>query len=207
MVAVLTYVKKDFLDLPFSLFDIPGYTDRVLDRYLVIFNNSSEEKMSMLLRQNTDSSIMGSSFNEFKRQASFFLRDKIKTARLKLTDVTPAQLYVIYRLLPLIKLPPLFSSFLLFFFSHFCSFVLWSSVVYLMITSSSSCFFFLGSIIFFFMWMCGTDSSIIESSLSIFLPCYVMFLVPLLCILIEKKGHSNRLFLFFQLFSSGKRKT
>ncbi|KAK4783300.1 hypothetical protein SAY86_007674 [Trapa natans] len=48
--------------------------------------------MSMLLRQNMDNSIMGSSFNEFKRQASFFLRDKIKTARLKLTDVTPAQL-------------------------------------------------------------------------------------------------------------------
>ncbi|XP_021910243.1 clathrin interactor 1-like [Carica papaya] len=31
-------------------------------------------------------------FNEFKRQASFFLKEKIKTARLVLTDVTPAQL-------------------------------------------------------------------------------------------------------------------
>ncbi|KAM7460295.1 hypothetical protein LguiB_036343 [Lonicera macranthoides] len=32
------------------------------------------------------------SFHEFKRQASFFFKDKIKTARLVLTDVTPAQL-------------------------------------------------------------------------------------------------------------------
>lgn len=31
-------------------------------------------------------------FNEFKKQASFFLKEKIKTARLALTDVTPAQL-------------------------------------------------------------------------------------------------------------------
>ncbi|XP_065872324.1 ENTH domain-containing protein C794.11c-like [Euphorbia lathyris] len=30
--------------------------------------------------------------NELKRQASFFFKDKIKTARLALTDVTPAQL-------------------------------------------------------------------------------------------------------------------
>lgn len=30
--------------------------------------------------------------HEFKKQASFFLREKIKTARLALTDVTPAQL-------------------------------------------------------------------------------------------------------------------
>lgn len=34
------------------------------------------------------------SFHEIKKQASFFLREKIKTARLALTDVTPAQLYV-----------------------------------------------------------------------------------------------------------------
>ncbi|CDP09047.1 unnamed protein product [Coffea canephora] len=48
------------------------------------------------------SSILGSNggnmgspfFNEFKKQASFFLKEKIKTARLALTDVTPAQLLV-----------------------------------------------------------------------------------------------------------------
>lgn len=33
-----------------------------------------------------------SSFHEFKKQASFFFKEKIKTARLALTDVTPAQL-------------------------------------------------------------------------------------------------------------------
>ncbi|KAK7262456.1 hypothetical protein RJT34_30029 [Clitoria ternatea] len=33
-------------------------------------------------------------FHEFKKQASFFLKEKIKTARLALTDVTPAQLMV-----------------------------------------------------------------------------------------------------------------
>jgi epsin len=32
------------------------------------------------------------SFHEFKKQASFFLKEKIKTARLALTDVTPAEL-------------------------------------------------------------------------------------------------------------------
>ncbi|XP_057789102.1 ENTH domain-containing protein C794.11c-like [Salvia miltiorrhiza] len=35
---------------------------------------------------------MGSLMEDFKRQASFFLREKIKRARLVLTDVTPAQL-------------------------------------------------------------------------------------------------------------------
>ncbi|XP_076911225.1 ENTH domain-containing protein C794.11c-like isoform X2 [Bidens hawaiensis] len=35
-----------------------------------------------------------SSFHIFKKQASFFLKEKIKTARLALTDVTPAQLMV-----------------------------------------------------------------------------------------------------------------
>ncbi|XP_076931615.1 ENTH domain-containing protein C794.11c-like [Bidens hawaiensis] len=35
-----------------------------------------------------------SSFHIFKKQASFFLKEKIKTARLALTDVTPAQLLV-----------------------------------------------------------------------------------------------------------------
>ncbi|CAI9768300.1 unnamed protein product [Fraxinus pennsylvanica] len=35
---------------------------------------------------------MGSLMHEFKRQASFFLKQKIKTARLVLTDVTPIQI-------------------------------------------------------------------------------------------------------------------
>ncbi|KAL2558225.1 ENTH/VHS family protein [Forsythia ovata] len=35
---------------------------------------------------------MGSFMHEFKRQASFFLKEKIKTARLVLTDVTPVQI-------------------------------------------------------------------------------------------------------------------
>ncbi|KAF5751461.1 ENTH/VHS family protein [Tripterygium wilfordii] len=44
--------------------------------------------MSLISRSN-----MGTpSFREFKKQASFFLKEKIKTARLALTDVTPAQL-------------------------------------------------------------------------------------------------------------------
>lgn len=43
--------------------------------------------------QNENSNKMGTpSFHEFKRQASFFFKEKIKTARLALTDVTPAQL-------------------------------------------------------------------------------------------------------------------
>ncbi|CAJ2678844.1 ENTH domain-containing protein C794.11c [Trifolium pratense] len=37
---------------------------------------------------------MGTPFNEFKKQASFFLKEKIKTARLALTDVTPAELMI-----------------------------------------------------------------------------------------------------------------
>ncbi|KAI3758011.1 hypothetical protein L6452_05557 [Arctium lappa] len=38
---------------------------------------------------------MGSpTFHELKKQASFFLKEKIKTARLALTDVTPAQLLI-----------------------------------------------------------------------------------------------------------------
>ncbi|XLS51243.1 hypothetical protein HN51_011920 [Arachis hypogaea] len=32
------------------------------------------------------------SFHEFKKQASFFLKEKIKSARLALTDITPAEL-------------------------------------------------------------------------------------------------------------------
>ncbi|KAI6686802.1 hypothetical protein NL676_032715 [Syzygium grande] len=46
--------------------------------------------MSILSRSNAN---MGNPlFHEFKKQASFFLKEKIKTARLVLTDVTPAQL-------------------------------------------------------------------------------------------------------------------
>jgi epsin len=32
------------------------------------------------------------SFHDLKKQASFFFKEKIKTARLALTDATPAQL-------------------------------------------------------------------------------------------------------------------
>ncbi|KAH6828383.1 ENTH/VHS family protein [Perilla frutescens var. hirtella] len=39
-------------------------------------------------------SMNGPIFHEFKKQASFFFKEKIKTARLALTDVTPAQLMV-----------------------------------------------------------------------------------------------------------------
>ncbi|XP_022756603.1 ENTH domain-containing protein C794.11c-like [Durio zibethinus] len=50
--------------------------------------------MSTLSKNPSSSSISMTSpfFHEFKKQASFFLREKIKTARLALTDVTPAQL-------------------------------------------------------------------------------------------------------------------
>lgn len=37
---------------------------------------------------------MSTPFYEFKKQASFFLKEKIKTARLALTDVTPAELMI-----------------------------------------------------------------------------------------------------------------
>ncbi|KAM7496551.1 hypothetical protein LguiA_020965 [Lonicera macranthoides] len=44
---------------------------------------------------NTNSGNMGAPFfHEFKKQASFFFKEKIKTARLALTDVTPAQLLI-----------------------------------------------------------------------------------------------------------------
>ncbi|KAJ6909587.1 clathrin interactor 1-like [Populus alba x Populus x berolinensis] len=46
--------------------------------------------MAMLLNKNSK---MGSPLlHEFKRQASFFFKEKIKTARLALTDVTPTEL-------------------------------------------------------------------------------------------------------------------
>ncbi|KAL3518197.1 hypothetical protein ACH5RR_020786 [Cinchona calisaya] len=51
--------------------------------------------MSSILGGNNNTGKMGSPiFHEFKKQASFFLKEKIKTARLALTDVTPAQLLV-----------------------------------------------------------------------------------------------------------------
>lgn len=59
-------------------------------------------------------SILGSSsnnngpiFQEFKKQASFFFKEKIKTARLALTDVTPAQLYVFLHTIILYLLVPI----------------------------------------------------------------------------------------------------
>ncbi|XP_068337146.1 epsin-3-like [Pyrus communis] len=46
-----------------------------------------------ILSNNISSSNNGApSFHEFKKQASFFFKEKIKTARLVLTDVTPVQL-------------------------------------------------------------------------------------------------------------------
>ncbi|KAA8543888.1 hypothetical protein F0562_021935 [Nyssa sinensis] len=49
--------------------------------------------MDMSILGSNNSGNMGAPFfNEFKKQASFFLKEKIKTARLALTDVTPAQL-------------------------------------------------------------------------------------------------------------------
>lgn len=45
-----------------------------------------------VLSKNNDSNTGSSSFHEFKKQASFFFKEKIKTARLALTDVTPAEL-------------------------------------------------------------------------------------------------------------------
>ncbi|KAK6137997.1 hypothetical protein DH2020_028251 [Rehmannia glutinosa] len=49
--------------------------------------------MSMLGNNGNNRGNMNApSFHDFKKQASFFLKEKIKTARLALTDVTPAQL-------------------------------------------------------------------------------------------------------------------
>ncbi|KAL8501718.1 hypothetical protein ACS0TY_021005 [Phlomoides rotata] len=50
--------------------------------------------MSILGSISNSGSTNGPNFHEFKKQASFFLKEKIKTARLALTDVTPAQLMV-----------------------------------------------------------------------------------------------------------------
>lgn len=51
------------------------------------------KKMS-ILGSISSGSMNGPKFHEFKKQASFFFKEKIKTARLALTDVTPAQLMV-----------------------------------------------------------------------------------------------------------------
>ncbi|GAV57923.1 ENTH domain-containing protein [Cephalotus follicularis] len=49
--------------------------------------------MSILSKNSsTNNMTTTTSFHEFKKQASFFFKEKIKTARLALTDVTPAQL-------------------------------------------------------------------------------------------------------------------
>ncbi|TKY48422.1 Epsin-2 protein [Spatholobus suberectus] len=48
--------------------------------------------MSLLSNKNNSSKMGTPLFHEFKKQASFFLKEKFKTARLALTDVTPAEL-------------------------------------------------------------------------------------------------------------------
>lgn len=48
--------------------------------------------MSILGSSSSSSNMNKPLFHEFKKQASFYLKEKIKTARLALTDVTPAQL-------------------------------------------------------------------------------------------------------------------
>ncbi|KAJ6715909.1 ENTH/VHS FAMILY PROTEIN-RELATED, partial [Salix koriyanagi] len=48
--------------------------------------------MSVLSKSNGNYSTGTPSFHELKKQASFFFKGKIKSARLALTDVTPAEL-------------------------------------------------------------------------------------------------------------------
>ncbi|CAA7036731.1 unnamed protein product [Microthlaspi erraticum] len=48
--------------------------------------------MSMMSRNRSSSAMGTPSFLEMKKQASFFFKEKLKTARLALTDVTPLQL-------------------------------------------------------------------------------------------------------------------
>ncbi|KAI3926398.1 hypothetical protein MKX01_032586 [Papaver californicum] len=48
--------------------------------------------MSSIVGNSHNNSMGTPFFHEFKKQASFFLKEKIKTARLALTDVTPAEL-------------------------------------------------------------------------------------------------------------------
>lgn len=50
-----------------------------------------------MMSKNRSSIAMGTpSFLELKKQASFFFKEKLKTARLALTDVTPLQLLVLF---------------------------------------------------------------------------------------------------------------
>ncbi|KAJ7012590.1 Epsin domain [Populus alba x Populus x berolinensis] len=48
--------------------------------------------MSILSKGNSSSNMGTPSFHELKKQASFFFKEKMKSARLALTDVTPAEL-------------------------------------------------------------------------------------------------------------------
>ncbi|KAJ6750638.1 hypothetical protein OIU85_001200 [Salix viminalis] len=48
--------------------------------------------MSILSKSNSSNNVGPPSFHELKKQASFFFKEKIKSARLALTDVTPAEL-------------------------------------------------------------------------------------------------------------------
>jgi len=48
--------------------------------------------MSLMLNKNNSNKMGTPLFHEFKKQASFFLKEKFKTARLALTDVTPGEL-------------------------------------------------------------------------------------------------------------------
>nr|ACU20173.1 unknown [Glycine max] len=48
--------------------------------------------MSPMLNKNNSNKMGTPLFHEFKKQASFFLKEKFKTARLALTDVTPGEL-------------------------------------------------------------------------------------------------------------------
>lgn len=62
-----------------------GFWSHIIKKMSTVSSNSNS---------NRDNMNNPPSFHEIKKQASFFLREKIKTARLALTDVTPAQLYV-----------------------------------------------------------------------------------------------------------------
>jgi hypothetical protein len=52
--------------------------------------------MSMMSRTRSSIAMGTPSFLELKKQASFFFKEKLKTARLALTDVTPLQLLVFF---------------------------------------------------------------------------------------------------------------
>lgn len=82
------------------LFHFALGTDSIFQSLIWKFSSPSSSSipraMSILSRSNAN---MGNPlFHELKKQASFFLKEKIKTARLVLTDVTPAQLWVSFLL-------------------------------------------------------------------------------------------------------------